>query len=112
MRPQSAKAKGRRFQQEIRDWILKLFPSLHPDDVRSTSMGAPGEDIQLSHAARTAFPYSIECKCVERLNIWEAIAQAKENAGDHTPLVAFKRNNHEAWVAIPADKFGELINED
>lgn len=111
MRPQSAKAKGRKFQQEVRDVILKIFPSLHPDDVRSTSMGAPGEDILLSRAARTVFPYSVECKNVERLNIWEAIKQAKENCAEHTPLVAFKKNNHETWVAIPMDKFMELLDE-
>lgn len=111
MRPQSAKSKGRRFQQEIRDLILSIFPSLHPDDVRSTSMGAPGEDILLSHAARTVFPYSVECKNVEKLNIWEAIRQAEENAAHHTPLVAFKRNNHETWIAVPADHFMELVND-
>lgn len=111
MRPASAKNKGRQFQQWVRDLILKTFPSLHPDDVRSTSMGAPGEDILLSRAARDIFPYSVECKNVERLNIWEAIKQAKENAGEHTPLVAFKKNHHEAWVAIPAEHFMDLINE-
>ena len=111
MRPQSAKAKGRLFQQKVRDAILKAFPFLHPDDVRSTSMGAGGEDILLSHAARTAFPYSVECKKVEKLNIWEAIKQSKDNCGEHTPLVAFARNNHEPWVAIPMDKFMELISE-
>ena len=111
IKPSSAKNKGRRFQQEIRDVILEAFPSLHADDVRSTSMGAPGEDITLSHAARIAFPYSVECKNVERLNIWEAIGQAKENSAGHTPLVAMKKNNHEAWVAIPLEKFIELIRE-
>lgn len=111
MRPQSSKSKGRRFQKEVRDAILDTFPTLHPDDVRSTSMGAPGEDILLSHAARTCFPYSVECKNVERLNIWEAIKQAKENCADHTPMVAFKRNNHEAWIAVPMSHFMELVVE-
>lgn len=109
MRARSAKAKGARFQKEVRDAILETFPTLHPDDVRSTAMGSPGEDILLSHAARTCFPYSVECKNVERLNIWEAINQAKENAGAHTPLVAFKRNNHEPWVAIPMQEFMEIL---
>lgn len=111
MRPQSAKAKGRKLQKEVRNAILETFPTLHPDDVRSTSMGAAGEDILLSHAARTAFPYSVECKNVERLNIWEAIQQAKDNAGPHTPMVAFKRNSHEKWAAIPFDHFMELVSE-
>lgn len=109
MRPQSAKNKGRKFQQEVRDAILDLFPGLHPDDVRSTSMGASGEDILLSSAARSAFPYSVECKWTERLNIYKAIEQAKENGGQHTPLVAFKKNHHEPWVAIPMHHFMQII---
>ena len=109
MKPASAKNKGRQFQKEVREAIMGAFPELHPDDVRSTSMGASGEDILLSHAARTAFPYSVECKNVERLNIWEAIGQAKENCGPHTPLVAFKRNRHEAWMAVPMEHFMELV---
>ena len=39
IKPQSAKAKGRRHQQWVRDKILALFPKLEPDDVRSTGMG-------------------------------------------------------------------------
>jgi hypothetical protein len=33
MRPSSAKAKGRRLQNQIRELILENFPQLHPDDV-------------------------------------------------------------------------------
>jgi len=79
-------------------------------------MGAGGEDILLSPAARKIYPYSIECKNVEKLNIWEAIKQAKENAGRHIPVVCFKRNHHEAWIAMPLTKYMEkyygLKNED
>ena len=112
MRPQSAKSKGRRFQQFIRDLFLKAAgDKLEPDDIRSTSMGAGGEDILFSPAARRLFPYSIECKAVEKLNIWDAIKQAKDNGGVHTPMVAFKKNNHEAWIAIPAAKYMELVHK-
>ena len=62
MKPASSKAKGRRFQQQIQKDILGLFPELEPDDVKSTGMGQPGEDIQLSPAARKLLPYQIECK--------------------------------------------------
>ena len=62
IKPSSSKAKGRRLQQAVRDGILEAFPALEPDDVKSTSMGAGGEDVQLSPAARKLFPYQIECK--------------------------------------------------
>lgn len=108
MRPQSAKAKGRRFQQYVRDVLLKAASSLEPDDIRSTSMGAGGEDILFSPAARKIYPYSVECKCVERLNIWDAIKQAVDNCGKYIPTVVFKKNNHEAWIAMPLDDFMEI----
>jgi hypothetical protein len=58
----SSKAKGRLGQQEVRDAILKRFPNLEPDDVRSTAMGQNGEDIQLSPKARKYLPVTIEVK--------------------------------------------------
>jgi hypothetical protein len=75
-------------------------------------MGESGEDILLSPAARRVFPYSIECKNVERLNIWDAIEQCKGNAKGHTPLVVFKRNGHEPYAAIPFSHFISLVKED
>ena len=111
MRAQSAKNKGRRLQKLVRDTILKLFPQLEPDDVRSTSMGASGEDILLSPAARKLFPYTVECKNVEKLNIWDAIKQARAFKNDHTELVVFKKNGENPYVALPLDKFMELVVE-
>ena len=58
----TAKAKGRLGQNEIRDKILETFPDLEPDDVRSTTMGDTGEDIQLSPAARKKIPIKIRIK--------------------------------------------------
>ena len=107
MRPQSAKAKGRRLQQEVRDAFLKTFPFLQEDDVRSTSMGASGEDILLSPAARACIPFSIECKNTEKLNIHAAIAQASGRR--HPPLVVFRKNNTPAYVALPFTNFLELL---
>lgn len=110
MKPSSAKAKGRRLQQFVRDLLLAVAgPRLEQDDIRSTSMGAGGEDILLSPAARQLYPFSIECKNVERLNIWEAISQARGH-GKHTPMVAFTRNKEETYVAIPIEKFVEILS--
>ena len=80
---------------------------LEEDDIRSTPMGSPGEDLLLSPAARKVYPYSVECKNVEKLNIWGAIRQAKEH-GRHTPLVAFTRNHEDTYVCLPIEEFMEL----
>jgi len=105
MRPSSCKAKGRRFQQQIAADILAAFPNLGEDDVRSTSMGASGEDIQLSTSARTLFPYSVEAKNQEKLNIWNAIEQCEKNAGESIPIVVFKKNNTIPYVTMPWKHF-------
>ena len=76
MTPQSAKAKGMKRQQWVRD--LLITKGLKTDDVQSRSMGAAGEDVMLSPYARESFPYSIECKNTERVNIWKAYAQASD----------------------------------
>jgi len=55
IKTQSAKAKGRKLQQWVRNVILELIHTLEPDDVKSTSMGAGGEDVQLSPAAREQY---------------------------------------------------------
>ena len=52
MKPSSCKAKGRRLQQRVAQSIRDAFAGLAEEDVRSTSMGAGGEDVQLSSQAR------------------------------------------------------------
>ena len=42
MKTQSAKAKGRRFQQWVRDQLIEKL-DVHPEDVESRSMGVVGK---------------------------------------------------------------------
>ena len=111
MKPRSAKNKGKRLQNKIRDLILEKFDSLEQDDVRSITMGDSGEDILLSPAARRLFPFSVECKNQEKLNIWSALEQAEDNSGNHTPLVIFKRNRSKTYAVLEFDRLLELLNE-
>jgi len=94
----------------VRDAFLEAAGErLERDDIRSNPMGAPGEDLLFSPAARRLFPFSIECKNVEKLNIWSAIDQCLENTGNHEPLVAFKKNGKEPYIAIRLEKFLEYF---
>ena len=111
MKPQSAKAKGRNLQKWVRDLLLESFPQLEEDDVRSTSMGAGGEDLQLSPAARKLFGFSIECKNQERLNVWDAYDQASANSGKHEPLLVMKKNRKKPLVVIDAETFIQIIKK-
>ena len=107
MKPQSAKSKGRKFQQWVRDLLIEQL-DIHPEDIESRSMGAAGEDIMMARSARNLFPFSIECKNQQSLNIWKAYEQAEENSGDHEPIVFIKRNNQKPLVVVDAEYFVKL----
>ena len=107
MKTQSAKAKGRKLQQWTRDRLVESL-DIHPEDIKSTSMGAGGEDVIMARAAREKFPYSIECKNQEKINIWSAYEQAAQNSGDYTPLVVVKRNRSKPLILIDAETFIDL----
>ena len=108
MKTAAAKAKGRRLQQWFRDKLIETL-EVPADDVRSTAMGQSGEDILLSYQARQKFPFSVECKNQEKLNLWAAWEQANSNKGIYHPLVVVKRNGTTPLVVLEADTFMELV---
>jgi hypothetical protein len=110
MKSRSAKNKGKRLQNEVRDAIRTKFPELEPDDVLCTMMSESGTDIKLSPAARKKFPYSIECKNVEKLNMWSALQQSEDNCKEGTTAaVVFRRNRSKAYIALDFEEFLKLI---
>lgn len=101
MRPQSCKSKGRRLQQSVARSIMEAFPELGDGDAVSTSMGAGGEDVRMSPAARERVPLSIECKNVEKINVWGCLEQATRNARrDAAPCLVFTRNRSPVWAVV------------
>ncbi len=110
MRPQSAKAKGRRLQQWVREKLIECL-DIHPEDIEARSMGAGGEDLIMARAARQKFPHSIECKNVEKLNIWDAYEQASANCGDYEPIVVIKKNGKKPLVVIDAEYYIQLFGD-
>ena len=108
MKTQSAKAKGRKLHQWVRTQLIEQL-DVHPEDIESRSMGAGGEDLIMARAARQKFPFSIECKNVEKLNVWEAYEQSKEKCNDYEPLVVMKKNQKKPLVVIDADYFISLV---
>lgn len=110
IKPSSAKAKGRRHQQWVRDKILETFPSLESDDCRSTSMGANGEDILMSPAARKLFPYSVECKALKSISVYKFMEQAEANCPDKAePIAIIKADRQRPLAVIDAEHFFTLI---
>lgn len=112
MKISSAKAKGRRLQQDICKRILAMFPTLEQDDVKSCPMGSHGEDIQLSPAARELFPFSVECKASKNSTIQTHYEQAAKNAPKGTiPIVVTKADRKGPLVTMVADDFERLVKK-
>lgn len=106
MTPKSKKAKGRRFQNWVRDQLVEWYGSHFGELIVPKQMGGAGIDIELYGEARKEIPFDIECKNTERLNIWDAMKQAEANTGScRAPLLVFKRNRSEVYVAMKWDDF-------
>ena len=110
MKTQSAKAKGRNLQKWV---VAQLVEHLgaNPEDIESRPMGSQGEDIILGKQSRQIFPYSVECKNQEKVNVWEAYAQAEQNCKGYEPVVVIKRNRTKPLVLVDAEHFVELCNK-
>lgn len=112
MKTQSAKAKGRKLQQWVRNVILELVSSLEEGDVKSTSMGANGEDVQLSPAARKRMPISIECKARKSIAVYSYYAQAQENCPENIePVVVVKADRKKPLALVDAEYFLRILSK-
>ena len=74
-------------------------------------MGASGEDVQLSPAARKLLPYSIECKKHKSFAIYKHYDQAKTNASKHTPLLVIEGDRREPLVVLSLQNFIKLLKD-
>ena len=109
MRTSSAKAKGRRLQDFVRDVFRDIFRNqLEPDDITSRQMGGAGTDIVLTPASKRLIPFDIEAKNQEKFNLNEAMKQAINNTKPgRIPAVVFSKNQDDVYVSL---KFIDLIN--
>jgi hypothetical protein len=103
MTTKSKKAKGRRLQKIICETIAKkLGISYNQQDdnclIHSREMSQNGVDIILRGEAFEKFPFLIECKNQERLNLNEAIKQSKDRGENW--LLIYKNNKLKNPIVI------------
>ena len=102
----SAKGKGRKLQQLVRDKLLSLSETFREGDIESTGMGQSGEDIQLSPHARDLLPISVECKSHAKFAVYSIIDQCKSNCPDGCePVVVLKANYKKPVAVIDLDYY-------
>ena len=109
MKTQSAKAKGRLLQQWVRDQLITLF-GLSDEDIRSTSMGAGGEDILFSPVAARRLGISVECKSRDRIAVYGFYQQAQENCPtSREAVVVIKQNRAKPLVVVDAEYYFHIL---
>lgn len=110
MKIRSGKAKGRRACVETRDAILKHSPDLEGHVIIPTG-SVIGRDLILSPTALLKYPFALECKNTERLDIWAALKQAQSHVKNSSeiPLLTFKRNHSDLYAALSLDAFLTLL---
>ena len=107
MKTSSAKAKGRRLAQHVKDKLLEYYNGLDPDDIIVTSSGTTGSDLMFSPRAKGIIGLdTCECKNQEKLNWWQAIEQAKTHGGKWALFV--KRNRSDTYVV---QELSEWLND-
>lgn len=107
MKTSSAKAKGRRACAEVKELILRYGAEFFSDgDIEVTSSGAPGRDLKLSPLALHFFPFAIEVKNVEKLNVREGYTQAiSHQRPGEIPILFHTRNRDKMLVTVAAEDF-------
>ena len=107
----SGKAKGKSLQNLVVDLIRDYFPCLKDDDIRSALSSECGIDIKLSQYARRLFPYAVECKFRDRIDIWQGLAQAEINANKENlrPVLIFKRPRSRVYAVLEIEDFMMLV---
>ena len=112
MKPNSRKAKGRYLQNIVKERIIKLYPVLGKDDIRTSLMSESGADIKLtSHTSRKLFPYSIECKNRQDFKtLYSYFDQARRHLALE-PLLVVKMNRERPLAVIDMEHLFELIED-
>lgn len=111
MNIRSRKAKGKRLQIQVREYLRKIFTNILEDgDIETTIASEAGVDIKLSPLAKKFIPFDIECKNTESINIWSAITQAEENSiPDRIPMVVFSKNRSKTYCVVEFEKLFNLL---
>ncbi len=88
-----SRRKGKRGERELAALLTaEGFPATRGQQHRG---GPDSPDVLVPSLPRIYF----EAKRTERLALYDAVAQAKNDAGDKLPVVAHRRNHFE-WLAI------------
>ena len=101
----NANDKGKRFERKVANRLNERFGTNVRRTPMSGGMTIKGDIIDLEGPLAQ---FSFECKNQEKLNIWKALEQSRNDAPrGKTPLVVFTKNFQLNYCAI---EFNDFIN--
>lgn len=113
MRTSSCKAKGRGFQQKIRDMYREIGKTygLADGDIESRGMGQAGTDLIFSPSAQKHFDHAVECKKHRRVVVPTLFEEhyAKYKDTPALKLLYSENDRSDALVTLKAVDFMHLL---
>lgn len=113
MQSASRKKKGRKLQNKVRDDLREMGKEfgLVDDDLCARQMGGAGVDIICSPSARRVFPFDIECKNQEALNVFAEFTKhyAKYKKTKNLKLLIHSKNHSDTLVTMRWKTFLNLF---
>jgi predicted DCC family thiol-disulfide oxidoreductase YuxK len=116
----SAKAKGRKAQQEVAQILMEAF-GLTPEDFESIGGGQSGQDIRMTDKARKCWAFhAIEITAHLTRSVWAKFRQAETHAqkqrdgkvpGNARPILIFKKNGSPLYAMVYFKDLVEAIRE-
>lgn len=102
--------KGKRFELKIAKDLAKKFETNIRRTPNSGGLSIKGDILTTSGILSE---YSWECKNQEKLNIWKALQQSKNDAlgTRKTPVVVFTKNFEDDYIALKYDDFVNILLE-
>jgi len=107
----SSQQKGKRFEREVAKQINKKFETNVRRTPLSGGMAFKGDIICIDDNSIIS-EFSFECKNQEKLNIWKALEQSRNDAPQRTmPVVVFTKNHEKDYIALELEDFLNIIKE-
>ena len=106
----NANKKGKRFELSISKYLSKEFNTEIRRTPNSGGLSIKGDIIATQGILSE---YNWECKNQEKLNIWKALEQSRNDCiGSHKePLVVFTKNFEKDYLACELETFVQLLLE-
>ena len=109
--PINANQKGKRFERDVAKMLNNKFENSHVKRTpNSGGLSIKGDIICIDDNSIIS-EFSIECKNQEKLNIWKALEQSRNDSGYRIPLVVFTKNHEKDYVALEFEDFMNILKE-